>query len=80
MLHAISKSPVVVEEIEGLLCVRLHDYGDADSLEDRLIEDYDVETVWRRIEKEGEEGESFVLMFPDLKSRADLQTLIDKIT
>jgi hypothetical protein len=46
-----------------------------------LIEDYDVGTVWRRVE-EAEAGgrETFILFFPDVKDLSALQALVDKVT
>jgi hypothetical protein len=80
MIHSVSKKPVLVEETKEGLCVRLYDYGDADVLEDRLVEDCDIGTVWRQEDKK-EDGstEAFVLVFPQAKSRVSLQALVDKI-
>jgi hypothetical protein len=80
MLHCVTKERVIVEATEEGLCVRVYDYGDADVLEDRLIEDFDIGTVWRREEKK-EDGspEVFVLFFPEAKSRAALQAFVDKV-
>ena len=80
MIHTISKRRVVVEGTkEGLLCIRLCDYGDADHLEDRLIEDFNISPIWRREEEAIEGGTVFVLILPEAPSRAGLQATLDQI-
>ena len=80
MIHSTTKDHVAVEETKEGLCVRLTDYGDANFLEDRLTEDFDVSPIWRREEKkEGGSAEVFFLFFPEAKSRAELQAVIDRI-
>jgi hypothetical protein len=79
MNHSATQSPVVVEETSDGLCVRLKDYGDADFLEDRLAEVFDVSPILRREERSAEEEEVFVLVFPACKVRRELQSLVDQV-
>ena len=81
MIHSVTKESVVVEETqEGLLCVRIFNYGDAALLDDRLTEDFDVSPVFRCVEeKEEGKAEVFVFTFPEAKSRSAMQVIIDQI-
>ncbi len=79
MLHSDTKTPVTVEEEDEMLCVRLHTWGDADFVEDLLVEDLSIDPVWYRIEKNdaGEEV-AFVLTLPEAKNRDEIQRFLDQ--
>ena len=79
MKHHGTALPVTVEEINGALCVRLHNWGDKDWLEDRLTEDFEVGEIGLREEKNDDGSEVFWLIFLDAQDKAALQAILDRI-
>jgi hypothetical protein len=79
MLHHGTKTPVTVEELDGLLCVRLFNWGDKDWLEDRLNEDFEVGEIWKRTEEKEEGKEVFFLILSEAKDRSAIQAILDQI-
>jgi hypothetical protein len=80
MFHHGTQTPVTVEESDGLLCVRLYNWGDKDWLEDRLNEDFEIGELWKRTEMKEDGKEIFVLFFSEAKDRSSVQAILDQIT
>jgi hypothetical protein len=78
MIDSKTSRPVIVQEAQVGLLVKLRDWGDADLLEDRLTEKFEIKPIWSK--REIEDGtELFILQFPNEKDRARLQGIVDGI-